>query len=256
MEPTPEQLTSSPAPIPITPPTPTSPLAGLPKGSGFGGNGSFPGSGGSSRSPVMFILIGILGLGALVFGVMTVVFFNQASTATKTLDVQKSAAVDKAKIEQKKADNEANTVANESPFRSYVAPVEFGSFEIKFPKNWSSYIDQEKTGTQVALTINPDFIRRTNSTDELAAAKVTLMERPVDQYMATFASNVKKGTLKQADITISGQRAFDLTGQFSDKRTTREVIVPVRDKVLVFINENSKYSAEFDQILAQSKIVP
>jgi hypothetical protein len=204
----------------------------------------------------MFILIAILALGAAGFGVMAMVYFNKASVATKTLETQKAAAVDKAKIAQKKADDEANTIANESPFRSYVAPVEFGSFEIKFPKNWSASIDQEKNGTQINLIINPDFVRRTNGTDELVATKVTLIERPQDQYMSTFSSLVKSGTLKQADITVSGQRAFDLTGRFSDKRTSRLVIVPVRDKVLVFTNENSKYGNEFNQIIAQSKIIP
>jgi hypothetical protein len=134
--------------------------------------------------------------------------------------------------------------------------VEYGSFEIKFPKNWSGYVDQEKSGKQVDLVLNPDFVRRINATDELAAARVLLQETQADQFMTSFASQVKRGSLKQSDITISGQHAYDFTGQFQDRRTTREVVVPVRDKVLVFINENNRYSSEFNQILAQSKIIP
>jgi hypothetical protein len=220
------------------------------------GNAPFGGGGGRNSNPLMFVLIGILGVGAVIFAILTLVFYSKAQTATTTLEEQKAAAVALAKAEQKKADDEANTVANESPFRSYVAPSEYGSFEIKFPKNWSSQVIQERSGTQVHLVINPEFIRRTNGNDELAAARVMLMERTSDQYMNNFQSLVKRGTLKQNTITVSGQKAFDLTGQFSDKKTTRQVIVPVRDKVLVFINENSRYAGQFNEILAQSKVIP
>lgn len=212
--------------------------------------------GGGSNSSFMYILIGVLGLGAIVFAILTITFYNKASVATNTLEQQKADAVTKAKAEQQKADDEANTIANESPFRSYVAPVEYGSFEIKFPKNWSGWVDHEQVGTQVNLVLNPDFVRRINSNDELAAAKVMLKQNNLDQTMSAFTSLVKRGTLKQTEITVSGQKGVDLTGSFSDKRTTREVIIPVRDKTIIFINENNRYASEFNEILAQSKIIP
>lgn len=204
----------------------------------------------------MLILVVLLGIGAAVFAVMALVEFNAATVASKNLQAKEQAAADAAKATQKKADDEAYSIAGESPFRSYVAPVEDGSFQIAFPKDWSGYVDQESTGTQVSLAVNPDFVRRSNSSDELMATRVQLIERDVNQYMNAYASYIKQGTMKKADITVSGQHGYDLTGQFSDKKTTREVIVPVRDKVLVFINENSKYANEFNQILAQSKINP
>jgi hypothetical protein len=230
------------------------PLTKLP-GFNSGGGAGFGTSGGGG-SPLMIVLIVLLGLGAVVFAGMTLVEFNAASTASKNLQAKEAAAADVAKATQKKADDEAYSIAGESPFRDYVAPVEDGSFQIAFPKDWSSYVDQETSGTQVSLALNPDFIRRTNATDELMAARVQLIERGSDQYMNAFTSYVKQGTLKQSDITISGLHGYDLTGQFSDKKTTREIVIPVRDKVLVFINENSKYANEFNQILAQSKIIP
>jgi hypothetical protein len=204
----------------------------------------------------MFALIAILGLGAVGFGILTVVQYNKATVATKTLESQKDAAAKAAKAEQKKEDDLAAIAANESPFRSYVAPVDFGSFEIKFPKNWSSFVDQEPQGTQISLALNPEFIRRTGNADELMAARVQLIERTKDAYLQTFSASLKRGTLKQADITISGQHAYDITGQFTDKKSTRQVIVPVRDKVLVFINENGKFGSEFNQILSQAKVIP
>jgi hypothetical protein len=220
----------------------------LPTG-GFGGRG-----GGSS--PIMLILILIFAIGTLVFGIMAIANYNQAQVAQKTVNKQVSAAVAKAKETQKQLDDEANMQANESPYRAYTAPVEYGSFEIKFPKVWASYVDQEPTGKQVSLALNPDFVRRTNNTDELLAARVLLIEQTKDAYMQAYTAQVKRNVLKQADITVSGLKGYDLNGTFQDKKTTRMVVIPVRDKVLVFTNENSKYAGEFNQILAQSRIIP
>jgi hypothetical protein len=242
--------------MPSMPITPGSVLpSGGPFGSKSGGLGGGSGLGGSN-SPIMFILIGILGLGTVGFGIAAVLAYNKATVATTTLGQQKAAAVDVARKDQKKDDDEANLIANESPFRSYVAPVDYGSFEIKFPKDWSGYVDNESIGTQVSLIINPDFVRRTNGADELVAGRVQLIERSKDSYLQLYASLIKRGTLKQADITVSGLKGYDITGTFADKKTTRQVVVPVRDKVLVFTNENSKYSSEFNQILAQANIIP
>ncbi len=214
------------------------------------------GAPGSKSNGILFVLIAVLGLGTVGFGLLAVTSYNAASVATKTLSTQKLEAANAAKDAQKKVDDQANTIASESPFRSYFAPVQFGSFEIKFPKNWSGYVDQEQSGTQVQLVLNPDFVRRTNGLDELAGARVSLVEKSSDTALSPFSSQIKRGTITESNITVSGLAAFDLTGQFQDKKTTREVIVPVRDKVMIFINENAKYATEFNAILAQSKIVP
>jgi hypothetical protein len=253
--PTPASVTPVPhAPVGITPSVPG---AVLPAGGPFSSKtGGFKGAGAAGPSTVMFALIGILGLGTVGFGIAAVLAYSKASIATTTLNQQKAAAAVTAKKEQKKDDDQANLIASESPFRSYVAPVDFGSFEIKFPKNWSGYVDQEQIGTQVSLVINPDFISRSNGADELVAGRVQLIERTKDSYLQQYTSLIKRNTLKQADITVSGLKGYDITGTFADKKTTRQVIVPVRDKVLVFTNENSKYSNEFNQILAQANIIP
>jgi hypothetical protein len=223
---------------------------------GMSGTSRQPRFGGGGAPPLMLILVVILGIGTFVFGIMTIVAFGQASKATNTLKTQTDKVVTAAKADQKKQDDDATAKAAESPYRSYVAPIADGSFEIKFPKSWSSYVDEENYGTQVSLVINPDSVRRSNGTDQLAAAKITLQQRSQTDYLNAFQSLLQSGALKQATISVSGLKAFDITGNFQDKRTTRQVVVPVRDKVLVFVNENSKYASEFGQILAQSKVNP
>jgi hypothetical protein len=230
---------------PVFPSNSSGPFASPPGGS----SGLFGGG-------LNWILIGVLGLGAVVFAALTLVFFNQASAATKTLNDQKAKAASDAKAQQKKDDDLAATKANESPYRSYQSPIAFGAFIINFPKNWSSYVDQEQGGTQVNLVLNPDFVGRTNGTDNLEAARITLQETASDNFMNQFQGLVKNGDMHQNTIQVSGLAAFDLTGKFNDRRTVREVVVPVRDKVIVFINENSQFKNEFGQILAQAKINP
>jgi hypothetical protein len=223
--------------------------------SSFPVSGSLQGKSGRP-SPIMLILVVVFGLTTLIFGSLALMFSSQASTATKTLKAKTAAAATVAREEQKKADDEANTKANNSPFRAYVAPEEFGSFVVNFPKTWSSWVDQERSGTQVSLILNPDFVRRTNGQDELMATRVVLLERTKDSFMSQYQGLLKSGKLKQADIKVSGLSAIDVTGTFTGSKTVRQVVVPIRDKVLVFTTESTKYSTEFNEILAQAKIIP
>ena len=208
----------------------------------------------SSGNTLLWVLIGVLGVGALAFGIMSVVAFGEASKAKSTVEQQKKTAVDAARADQKKQDQQEAEIASESPFRSYVAPLEFGSFEIKFPKNWSGYAQQALgSSTQVDLALHPDFVRRDNGTDRLMATRILLIKRVMNDYLKTYES---QKALTRTDVTISGVKGVQITGKFADKRTTRLVVVPIRDKSLVFINEDVTYAHEFDQILAQSKVLP
>jgi hypothetical protein len=210
----------------------------------------------SGPGPIMLILVVLLGIGTLAFGISTLTFYNQAATVKKTANAQLVAAVAEAKKTQKEADDQAYQNAANSPYRSYNAPTAYGSFEIKFPKTWSSFVSENTSGTQVNLLINPDFVRRTNSNEDPVATKVLLVDQNSTRYMSSFSAQIKQKKVKQTEITVSGLKAFDLTGAFTDKKVARMVIVPVRDKVVVFINENNRYTAEFNEILAQAKIVP
>lgn len=215
--------------------------------------GSSPSGGGGGQSPLLIILLVLLGLGTVGFGILTVTFSSKASTATKSVEAEKATAAAKARDEQKKLDDDANTRANESPYRAYTAPQQFGSFVVNFPKNWSSFAEHSSSGTQVHLVLNPDFLRKTNGQDELMAARIKLIETPKDAYLATFTRNKE---VKQTPITVSDQPGFELTGKLPDRKSVRIVVVPIRDKVLVFSTENATFANEFNEILSQAKIIP
>jgi hypothetical protein len=208
------------------------------------------------RSPLIAIMVIILAVGTIGFGAATVYFGGRASTAMSTLNAQKAIAADNARADQKSLDLVDNTKANESPYRSYVAPEQYGSFNIKFPKDWSSSVDEEANGTQVQLIINPDFIRKTNGSDNPVAIRVVLIERTKDNFLSQYTSPIRYGTIKQVLTKVSSQPAYDLTGKFGNTSTIRMVVVPIRDKVLVFSTEDVKYASQFNEALAQATIIP
>lgn len=233
-------------------PSSSGPFASLP-------GSSLPGAplGGAPRkSHLVPILLILLGFGTFAFGALTVLYAGKASTASRNANARVEAAAKKAADDQKAADDAATAAANGSPFRAYSAPVTYGSFVIAFPKNWSSYVDEEVSGKQVELILNPDFIRKTKSQEEPQAARIIYQDGTQNNYPQQFAGQVKQGKMKQADIKVSGQSGLDFTGTFPDNKTVRMVIVPIRDKVLIFSTENPKYATEFGQILSQSKLVP
>lgn len=208
----------------------------------------------NSRMSLTTILIVVLALGAVGFGILAVIGFSKADTATTTLNAQRLAAASSARADQKKIDQTAAELASESPFRSYVAPTEFGSFEIKFPKNWSGAVSESRSDeSQVSLVVHPDFVKNQGNVPALAATKIVLIQRTLAEYTQDLSSNTE---LKKSDTKVAGIPGVQFTGKFDDQRTKRLVAVPVRDKTLVFTNENPTYNREFDLILAQSKINP
>jgi hypothetical protein len=217
--------------------------------------GMFPSSQ-PSATPVLLIFVLILALGTIVFGILTVKFYDENQTTTKTLNSRVEAAAKAGEANQKKTDTLAFSIENESPFRAYDAPDLYGDFVVNFPKDWSSTVDEEQSNTQVSIALNPNFIVTENGQPDPVATRVMLIETPESQYMTEFTGAIQEGQLTQSNITVSGQSGFNLTGTFNNGPTVREVVIPVRDKVLVFTTENSQYATEFDQILAQCKIYP
>lgn len=201
-------------------------------------------------------MVVLLGLGTVGFGVLSVTFSSQASKTKASLEEAKTKAADEAREAQKKADEENFTKLSNSPYRAYVAPEAYGSFVVNFPKLWSAKVVQQNSGTQIDLALNPDFISTINNVPKPLAAHVQLIQSSKDNFLKSYAGDITRGKIKQTNITVSGLPAFDLAGTFTSKLVIRMVVVPVRDKVIVYSIENNAYMAEFNQILAQTKIVP
>lgn len=211
--------------------------------------------------PLTNILLVVLGLTTLIFAGLFLFSYDQASTATKTLNQAKQKAAAEAAQKQKKADIAANLAALEIPYRSYQAPTAFGSFTVNFPKSWSSRVSEiAENKTQVNLSVNPEFVRYKGEQALPVALRVRLIQQTSNSFIAEFSETIKSRKLTKSTMTVSGQNAIVLSGNFKSEDGlsgfVRLVAVPVRDKVIVFTCENGLYTQQFETVIAQAKIIP
>ena len=207
------------------------------------------------------MLLVVLSIATLIFAGLFIFSYAQATSAKSSLNAAKQKAAQDAAAKQKLTDAAASAAALESPYRSYKAPTEFGSFTVNFPKSWSSRVAETADAqVQVNMSANPDFVRYKGDQAQPVALRVRLIQQTSNSYIAAFDEAIKSGALKKSNITVSGQNAVSLTGHFHDDSGAsdfvRLVAVPVRDKVIVFSCENGLYTSQFDAVISQSKIIP
>lgn len=211
--------------------------------------------------PLTSILLVVLGITTVIFAGLFLFSYNKASSATNNSNqVAQSAAIQAAQ-KQKKTDLAANIAAMEIPYRTYQAPTAYGSFIVSFPKSWSSRVSEAaENKVQVNLSVNPDFVRYKGDSALPVALRVRLIQQTSNSFIAEYAESIKSRKLVKTTSIVSGQNAIVLTGNFrSDDDTSgfvRLVAVPVRDKVIVFTCENGLYTQQFEEVIAQAKIIP
>jgi hypothetical protein len=206
------------------------------------------------RSPLVALIIGILLLAALALGALAAGFAATASKDKAALSTAAATAAAAAQKAQAKKDQVTYAELNASPFQTYTSPSSLGPFSINFPKSWSATVSESSTDqTQVDLIMNPGFIRTEDGTPNLHAAEVIFSQRTISDYGSQYMG---QSGITEADIMVSGIKGQSYTGTFGDNRTTRVVLVPVRNEVIAFINEDAAYASDFNTILAQAKIIP
>jgi Flp pilus assembly protein TadG len=214
----------------------------------------------SRKISLHLILTIFLFIGMLLFGALAVIAYNDSQTIHQTLDERTAAAKSAASEAQKKIDDEANRKANELPYKTYSAAAIDGGFQIQIPKSWSIYVGRNTTGaTQLDLLANPDEVTVNLQTGGIntQALDVTLYRRSQQDVVKGYNDKIKAKKLSSKGITVSGISGTWLEGSIDDQRHTGVVvIIPVRDKTMVFSTEDMKYIDEFKKILDSAKIVP
>lgn len=200
------------------------------------------------------IIIGVLGFIAAILVILVAVAYSEANTATTTLNDKVAAATKAARADQKKIDDLAATKAAESPYRTITVPKEFGAFSIKAPKNWSALVDYELSSTtQVDMYLHPDIITKRDNVFTPIGMHINFIQETLSNFVQQYTN--QEG-VKQADYTVSGIKGKELTGAFADTVTKRIVVIPVRDKLLVFTNTDAAYDSEFSRIIAETIVSP
>jgi hypothetical protein len=213
----------------------------------------------SSQRGLIDPLVGLavlLGVGAAGFALLAVVFYSQSASSKSELKATKAQAYTSGKADQKAADDTLQRQLSESPFNTYTAPRAAGSFVINYPKGWSAKVDEcENCGTPVDLYVSPALVRSVSGQYRPAAVHVQLVSRASADLLNGYADALSQKKLRQSATTVSGIAAIRLDGQF-DRFAGSLVAVPVRDKTLLFWNEDTARLAEYNEVLAQAKVNP
>lgn len=212
------------------------------------------------RLSLHLILTVFLGIGMVVFGVLAVIAYRDNEFVRGNLNQLVAAEKQKAMTEQKAIDAEANRKANDSPYRPFVAPPIDGSFELQIPKTWSIYNGRADSGKiQVNFIANPDVVINNtgNGAQNTQAFRLQLLRTSQQEIIKSYDEAIKKKQLTSKGVKVSGISATQLEGTIDSQRHTGVVIVvPVRDKTMVFSTEDRKYIDEFTKIVASAKINP
>lgn len=215
----------------------------------------------TGKSKLVLIVCIILGVFVLIFAGLYVSSYLKERAATTDLNAKKTTAYNAGKEagakSQKIADEAAARTAAENPYRAYTAPTPYGNFTIKFPKNWSSSVAESLNATnQVDLIANPNFIKVVTDNSANYALRVTLVDTPYESLKDSYDQQVKNKKAKATTATVSGITGTRYTGAYRQAKDGVAVLVPVRDKTMVFITDNTNYLSEFETALSQSTIKP
>lgn len=203
----------------------------------------------------LLVLTFAFGFGMAVFAVLAVVSYRSAQQAKNTLQQAKDAAKDAGRKEQKAVDEALAKQLAESPYRSYVAPRNMGGFEIKFPKSWSTLLQEDTEDKQIELTAHPEFVRIEEDDETKYGLVVKLVGQRTANLLRDYNEMVADKELSAKSVKVSGLAATWFEGNYGD-HSGAIVLVPYRDKTITFETQDRQYLPQLAEVIAQSKITP
>lgn len=210
---------------------------------------------------LLVVALGVMVAFVLVFAGLFISSYMKERAATKNLNIKTAAAYAQGKDAgakaQKAADEASARVAAETPYDTYTAPSAFGDFVIKYPKDWSSWVKEVAGGsTQVEFIATPDIVKVLPDNSINYAQHITLVNNTYENVKVSYDQRIKAKKVTAASATVSGISGTRYTGDYDTRHTGIVVLVPVRDKTMVFTCENTRYQSEFEATLKQSTIRP
>ncbi|HVE80567.1 MAG TPA: hypothetical protein VNA68_00255 [Candidatus Dormibacteraeota bacterium] len=204
------------------------------------------------------VLTVFLGFGMVFFGTLTVLAYNARNSLQTDFDSKVARAVVEAKQKQKEEDTVKSQREAQLPYKTYVADEVNGKFELQVPKNWSVLSEYAAAGTnQLNLIAGPDYVYVNKDSRNTFAFQLELLRKPAAEIIKSYQDKVKKKTLTQKAVKVSGLDATQFEGVIDNENHNGVMVVlSVRDKTMALSTENRDYLPEFNEILAKIKINP
>lgn len=194
---------------------------------------------------IPLILAGILLLGAIGFGAWA---FTSRQDYKTNSDQKAEAAVTIA-VQRTKTDKDNEFLQREKePLKGYSSPSQYGSFNLKYPKTWSSYANEQ--GDQLTLTMQPDVVSSNANTPY--ALKIEVLSTSYEQSIRQLESNIKQGKANASAYSLPKVQSvvgLRVDGEVSKGKTGATIYLPLRDKTIKITCETEDHLDDFNSIV-------
>ncbi len=198
------------------------------------------------------LTIPLIGIGVLAFGLLasTIYLFTELDGAKNKRDEFATAQVEKASDSFEK-DIEAKYFQKEKePFLDFDGPDLLGGITFKYPKTWSVMVNQEvSSNQQIDAYLHPGMIRFDEESSRSYALRLQLLTQTYSEVLGSYISLVQEGKLKSKAVVFNGTEGVRLDGQLSAEDRGSMVVLPIRDKTMLFWTESPDFIDDYNTML-------
>ncbi|HPR10175.1 MAG TPA: hypothetical protein PLJ04_01205 [Candidatus Saccharibacteria bacterium] len=209
------------------------------------------------KTPVWLIVAMIIAtLLAIVFLVLTVLFYMQMSDYKNNSDQKSAAAVEQAKATQAEELKLQFAEQEKEPLKSYTAPGSAASTKIVYPKTWSLYAVEGQNGNSVDAFFNPNIVPDTTNKGNVYALRMQVLDKPYATVVKEYDAPAKKGEVRispyKPEQVSAAEQGVRIDGVVRDKVSGTMVILPVRDKTIKIWTETENYVNDFNNFVLKN----
>ena len=141
--------------------------------------------------------------------------------------------------------------AEKDPLKTYNGPGDYGGINVRYPKTWSSYVNDDKSSTLLNGYFAPGTVPSVTNPNSVFALRFQLVDNSYTQVLRVLNSSFsKKATFEPYSLPkVTNVVGVKMTGQISATKTGVMVVLPLRDKTLQVWTEGSQFTADLENIV-------
>ena len=194
---------------------------------------------------------------AIVFLLVAIGFGGWAYSSRQDYKVNSDKKVAVAVAAAKEAESTAKDTAFaeelKKPLATYSGPSTFGSLVVKYPKNWSAYIDDVGQGNvPINAYFYPQIIPSLTASTTTFALRFQVVTDSYASIVAAYGQDAKQGkvTITPYNLPqVSTVIGVKIDGALSQSIKGTMIVLPVRDSTLKIWTENSLFADDFANLV-------
>lgn len=194
----------------------------------------------------------ILFVVAAVFGIWA---YGSRQDYKNNVQAKVNSAVAVAKVQEGSVLSSKFAQEEQDPLTTYNGPQAYGSLVVKYPKNWSGYVDTTNTGNlAVDAYFNPGVVPAIESQSSIFALRVQVINQTYSQTI--------QGVPQQAGVTsvayslpnpnLSKIVGVEVTGAINGPISQTTVILPLRSETLEIWTDGNQYLSDFNNVILKN----